>query len=259
MISAVGGSSLVSSGRRAAGTYEARPGRGLISLSWINLPWRSQSDIETRKFQSKSICTVQSAEDLQKLHSMTALVSESGAGWRPAEATQSSRSPGQAHRTLVSNSGNSPQLTTTWETSYTSPPRDRICRKDYRLPSRSSTVQCLQYHITVETLCAPTLLPTETQKHCLAWQLWLLSSTAGGENQPLGNVWPSHKVLFLDATTILREAKAITVFAICIESLVCSGPYYSSTGAPGPAGPGEVTLLRPLFTGALMQSLLCTA
>lgn len=154
------GSSLVSAGRRASGTYEARLGRGLIRLSWINLPWRSLSDIEMRKFQSKSIYNIQSAEDIQKLHSMTALVSESGAGWGPAEATllpNSSRSPGETHRTPISHSGNSPQLTTTWETSYTSPPRDRVCRKNYRLPSRSSTVQCLQSHITVGTLCAPQL------------------------------------------------------------------------------------------------------
>lgn len=83
----------------------------------------------------------------------------------------------------------------------------------------------------------------------------LLSRTAGGENQPLGNVWPSHKVLLLNATTVLREAKATRV--CCIHGV--TGLHRSSIGSPWPAGPGEVTLLRPLGTGALMQSLLCTA
>lgn len=157
---------MVCAGRRAAGSYEARLGRGLTGLPWSSNPWRSLSDTEMRKFQSKSMCNIQSAEVLQKLHSMTALVSESGAGQGPAEATllpNRSRSPGQAPRTPISHSGNSPQPTTTRETSYTSPKRLSLKEGLQTSEQKQYSPSYLQSHITVGTLCAPTLLPTETQ------------------------------------------------------------------------------------------------
>lgn len=135
-----------------------RPSWGEDSqVSWSSNPWRSLSDTEMRKFQSKSICNIQSAEVLQKLHSMTALVSESGAGQGPAEATllpNRSRSPGQAPRTPISHSGNSPQLTTTRETSYTSPqetePEGRIT--DFRAEAVQSIISSIPHHCG-DTLC----------------------------------------------------------------------------------------------------------
>lgn len=190
-------SSLVSAGRRAAGPFVARLERGLIGFSWSNIPWRSLSDIEMRQFQSKSICNIRSAEDLQKLHSMPALVGESVAGWGPAEATllpNRSRSPGQAHRTPISRSGNSPQLTTTRETSYTSPqetePEERIT--GFQAEAAQSVMSSIPHHCG-DTLCHSSATHWDT-KHLLAWQLWLLCSRTGGENQPLGNAWPSHEV-----------------------------------------------------------------
>lgn len=54
-------SSLVSAGRGDEVTYEARVGRGLKGLSWRNFPWKSPTDTETRKFQSKSIFNLRNA------------------------------------------------------------------------------------------------------------------------------------------------------------------------------------------------------
>lgn len=152
---------MVCAGRRAAGSYEAKLGRGLTGLPWSSNPWRSLSDTEMRKFQSKSICNIQSTEVLQKLHSMTALVSESGAGQGPAEATllpNRSRSPGQAPRTPISHSGNSPQPTTTRETSYTSSqetePEGRIT--DFRAEAVQSTISSIPlWGHSVPQLCYP--------------------------------------------------------------------------------------------------------
>lgn len=185
--------------------------------------------------------------------------SRMGASRGYTAAKHSSRSPGQAHRTSISHSGNSLKLTTTRETSYTSPqetePAGRIT--GFQGEVVQSIMSSIPHHCG-DTLCPNSATHWDT-KHLLAWQLWLLSSRASGENQTLGNAWPYPEVLLLNATTILREAKAITIFAVCMVSLVCSGPYCSSIRAPGPAGPGEVTLLRPLRRDALMQSLLCTA
>lgn len=174
-------------------------GRGLTGLSWSNMPWRSLSDREMRKFQSKSICNIQRPSEVA-LHD--SLGQGLWAGQGPAEVMVLSNTAGQVqdkHIEPVSLSGNKPQLTTMQETSYTTP-RDRACRKDYRLPRKSSTV-CHIFNPTsmwgcsVPQLCYPLKHKTPPG----------LAALAGGENQPLGN---RHEVLLLNATNYSQRSQS---------------------------------------------------
>lgn len=221
-------SSLVSAGKRAAGTYEARLGRGLTGLSWSNIPWRSLSDIKMRKFQSKSICNIPRPSEVT-LHD--SLGQGLWAGQGPAEVMMLSHTAAQVqdkHTEPVSLSGNNPQLTTMQEISYTTP-RDRACRKDYRLPRKSTTVHHIfnptsLWGCSVPQLCYPLRHKTPPG----------LAALAGGENQPLGNHGHATRFRFWMLPTILREAKAIRQsLCWCMGSLLCSGPCCISLGLLG--------------------------
>lgn len=141
-------------------------------------------------------------------------------------------------------------------------PRDRAWRKDYRFPSRSSTVR----HVSTPMspwgyFCPPTPLttplkhetPPATFEHCPAG--------LGGENQPLWNARPSHEACHfaLEVVPLFSEMPNPSQPLLCTRvSPASSGPHCSSTRATRPTGPGEVTLIRPPCTDTSMQSLLCT-
>lgn len=246
-------SSLVSAGKGDEVTYEGRMVRGLWGFSWRNSPWESPTDPETRKLQSKSIFSLRNAWGILRLDSTTASVTGFEAGEGSAEGTlvpSRSRNQGQAYRTMISHSGNSPQPTTTWG--------NKLHRSPETEPDEGTTgfqaevvqfvMSPLHSHITTRTLLPPSST-TPLRPHC--WHLWVLTSRTGGEKQPLWNGWPPHEVCHFASEVLPLFSERPKPSQPLLRAWVTS----SQWSPPKPTGPGEVTLFRPPCTS--MQSLLC--
>lgn len=148
----------------------------------------------------------------------------------------SSTSPRQAHRTSL----------TLWQQTTADddagnklqhPKRQGLQEGLQASKKKQYSLSYLQSHINVGMLCAPALLPL---KHKTPPGL---AALAGGENQPLGN---RHEVLLLNATNYSQRSQSNQPKSLLMHRVTALWwCLLHQPWAPGPAGPGEVTLLRP--------------